>query len=343
MANTKPVISIITPSYNRKEEIEHLVRSLQAQTVEHHLFEHIISDDGSTDGTRERVEDLRREVDFPLIFLTQENQGPGAARNHGIERARGDLLLFIDSDCEAHPEWVETIYREYTHRPFDACGGPDGAKSDFSALQQAINYAMTSFFTTGGMRGHSAKMLAKFYPRSHNMGMTRTLVEQVGGFGDLRHGQDIELSYRIRKAGADIRFIPGALVYHRRRTTLKRFFKQVFNWGVARINLGKIDSSLLEPIHFLPSLATIVMAYVLVGWLISPERFGGWITIGLLALLALGIHAAIQSRRLDVGLLTLVTIPIQIVGYGLGFISAFVRRYVIGQGVWTGFTKRYYS
>jgi len=343
MAKNKITISIITPSFNRQDELKHLIRSIQEQTIDHQSFEHIISDDGSTDGTRDLILKLQKEVDFPLRFIEQENQGPGAARNHGIKEAKGELLLFIDSDCEAHPKWAETIYNEYKTNPFDACGGPDGARDDFTPLQQAVNYAMTSFFTTGGMRGHSDKMLAKFYPRSHNMGMTRELVQRVGGFGDLRHGQDIELSYRIRKSGARIAYIPDALVYHRRRTTLKRFFKQVFNWGVARINLGKIDPVLLEPIHFLPALATIIIFYILIGRIVSPDAFRFLFDAGIWALLALGVHSAWKSQNILVGGLTLATVPVQIIGYGLGFITAFIKRYILGESTWTGFTKKYYS
>ena len=258
MAGLPPIISIITPSYNRVDELKYLYNSLQEQSVDLKLFEFIVSDDGSTDSTRETVKHWQTESNFPIKFITQENQGPGAARNHGLENSEGELILFIDSDCEAHPDWIQTIYEEYLNDSFDACGGPDGAKDDFSTLQKAIDFAMTSFITTGGMRGHSEKMMAKFFPRTHNMGIKRSVYEKVGGFGDLRHGQDIELSNRIRKSGARIKFLINAVVYHRRRTSIKQFFKQVFNWGVARINLGKIDPSMLEPIHFLPSLATLV-------------------------------------------------------------------------------------
>ncbi|MFQ6609943.1 MAG: glycosyltransferase [Fidelibacterota bacterium] len=343
MASPKLAISIITPSYNRKDELVHLIQSIQDQSVDHRLFEHIISDDGSTDGTKDLVTRLAGDLEYPLIFIEQSNQGPGAARNHGIEKARGELLLFIDSDCEAHPNWIETIYHEYKSNPFDACGGPDGARDDFTPLQQAINYAMTSFFTTGGMRGHSSRMLAKFYPRSHNMGMTAALISKVGGFGGLRHGQDIELSYRIRKSGAKIVYIPDALVYHRRRTSLKRFFKQVFNWGVARINLGKIDPVLLEPIHFLPALGTILILYFIIGSIIAPEIYAGFVKLGIGLLIALGVHSAFKAQNARVGLLTLVTVPAQIIGYGTGFISAFIKRYILGKPEWTGFKKNYYN
>lgn len=338
-----PLISIITPTYNRKDELVYLFASLQQQTLDHSLFEMIVSDDGSSDGTAELVAEWHQRVDFPLEFVTQRNQGPGAARNHGLATARGQLFLFIDSDCEARPDWLEAIYREYQADGFDACGGPDGAKDDFTPLQQAIDFAMTSFFTTGGMRGHSRRMLAKFYPRSHNMGITRTLYEKVGGFGSLRHGQDIELSHRIRTSGATVRFIPDAVVYHRRRTSLRRFFRQVFNWGVARVNLGKISSDLLEPIHFLPALALLVALMIVVGAPIWPTIFLPLLLIGIAGWLGLALYAGLSRKSAAVAGYALLTVPFQIGGYGAGFIIAFLKRFLFGKGAWTGFTKRYYD
>jgi len=343
VVTTKLLISVITPTFNRLAELKYLIDSLQRQTISPELFEVIISDDGSNDCTKDYVQSRAREVDFNLRFIKQTNQGPGAARNHGLVEARGELYLFIDSDCEAESTWIEKIYKLYKNDEFDACGGPDGAKDDFTPLQKAIDFAMTSFFTTGGMRGHSEKMLAKFYPRSHNMGMTRKLYNQVGGFGSLRHGQDIELSHRIRSIGARVKFIPDAIVYHRRRTSLKRFFKQVFNWGVARVNLGKISSDMLEPIHFMPALVTILTISIFVGSIYCPNVFLPLIFLGFAGLLVLATSAGIRSKSIGVFGYASLTIPFQIFGYGSGFIVSFVKRYIFGLGEWRGFSKRYYN
>ena len=153
MITSSPIISVITPTYNRADELGPLINSLQNQTLDHSLFELIISDDGSTDDTAVVIDTWREKIDFSLRYLTQDNQGPGAARNHGLAECTGELIMFIDSDCEAHQSWVETIYSAYQLDEFDACGGPDSAKSDFSPIQKAIDFSMTSFLTTGGMRG----------------------------------------------------------------------------------------------------------------------------------------------------------------------------------------------
>ena len=343
MAGLPPIISIITPTYNRADELVHLYESLKKQTVDLKLFEFIISDDGSTDITQSMVEEWQFNSPFKIKFISQKNQGPGAARNHGLDIAEGELILFIDSDCEAHPDWIQTIYEEYLNDSFDACGGPDGAKDDFTTLQKAIDFAMTSFITTGGMRGHSEKMMAKFFPRTHNMGIKRSVYEKVGGFGDLRHGQDIELSNRIRKSGARIKFLINAVVYHRRRTSIKQFFKQVFNWGVARINLGKIDPAMLEPIHFLPSLATlfgfsIVGTAIYLDFPLDQLFLLIFIPLGLLSL-----FGAVKKNDLRIFPYLLVVIPSQIIGYGIGFIQAFIRRFVFQQDEMVGFKKNYYK
>jgi len=336
-------ISVITPSYNRAIEIDHLLQSLSEQTVDPNCFESIISDDGSTDETEILIKNWQKKASFTIKYITQENQGPGSARNHGLKNSIGEFILFIDSDCEAHPKWIETIIDEYNKYGFDACGGPDGGKQDFTILQKAIDYSMTSFFTTGGMRGHSEKMLSKFYPRTHNMGIKRKIYEQVGGFGNLRHGQDIEFSHRILKSGAKIKFIKNALVYHRRRTSLKQFIKQVFNWGVARINLGKIDKALLEPIHFLPSIACFLFLCILIityqlGWSKSQIFFLFFSPLSILSLIG-----AYNKKDLRVFALLLLVIPLQIFGYGLGFLQAFIRRFIFNEVVLIGFKKNYYK
>jgi glycosyltransferase involved in cell wall biosynthesis len=303
----------------------------------------IIVDDGSTDNSEEVVRSWVEKAGFRLRYVRKENEGPGSARNRGVEESRGELLMFIDSDCEADPEWLKTIYDKYSDEKFDACGGPDASKGDFTPLQRAIDFSMTSFFTTAGLRGHSQKPLAKFYPRSHNMGMTRTLYEKVGGFGELRHGQDIELSHRIIKSGARVAHIPDAIVYHRRRTSLRRFFRQVFNWGVARVNLAKIDRDMLEPLHFVPAVITLLSCLVLLGFLTDPEEFGAFFELGLGLLLALSVLGGIRQRDAAVALYLPLVICAQIFGYGFGFMFAFFKRFILGQDEWVGFRKKYYD
>ena len=340
---SKLFISIITPSFNRADELEYLFQSLNDQTIDPNIFESIISDDGSTDNTEMVVKTWQKKAAFRIKYITQNNQGPGSARNNGMKISKGDLILFIDSDCEAHPDWIQTIVNEYNKFGFDAFGGPDGAKENFSILQKAIDFSMTSFLTTGGMRGHSEKMIANFFPRSHNMGISRNIYKTLGGFGNLRHGQDIEFSNRIKKSGAEVKFIKDALVYHRRRTSLSQFLKQVFNWGVARINLAKIDPSLLEPIHFMPTFACFVLLLI-----VFITKYLDWDNLKIIFLLFMplffiSLFGAISKKDLRIFPYLLIVIPSQVFGYGLGFLQAFIRRFIFNQPELVGFKKNYYQ
>ena len=343
MSDKSPIISIITPTYNRADELKHLYRSIREQSIDLGILEFIISDDGSTDSTKSMVEKWVEISEISIKFITQKNQGPGAARNHGMTVAEGDLFLFIDSDCEAHPDWIKTIYDEYQQNKFDAFGGPDGAKGDFSVLQKSIDFSMTSFFTTGGMRGHSEDMLAKFFPRTHNMGIKRSIYNQIGGFGGLRHGQDIEFSNRIRKSGARIKFLINAIVFHRRRTSINQFFKQVFNWGVARVNLGKIDIAMLEIVHFIPSIATGIALLSFVVCKVLKFSLSKYLLVMMTPLTILSLYGSITKKDIRIFPYLIIVIPAQIIGYGTGFFQAYIRRFIFNQEELVGFKKNYYK
>ncbi|MBN1481690.1 glycosyltransferase [candidate division KSB1 bacterium] len=343
---TKVILSVIIPSYNRKDEIQELLTSLDAQDLDKDQFEVVVVDDGSTDGTDGWIYDFSKTSDLDLSFIRQNHQGPGAARNLGMQTAKGDVFVFIDSDCLAPSNWLSLIAKTFAEDPqVQAFGGRDDALADFPPLLLAINYSMTSFLTTGGMRGGAKKRLAKFYPRSFNMGLHRNLYEQIGGFGTLRHGQDIEFSNRIIKSGATVAYLPESVVYHKRRTSLRKFFRQVFNWGVARINLFKIDSKMLEPLHIAPALGFWFIVALTFWALIFPAVFAIWKLLAMIALSAIilsAVHAAIKWKNIKAGLLVPIVMPIQIVAYGLGFSIAFCRRVLLGEGEFTGFVKKYY-
>jgi glycosyltransferase involved in cell wall biosynthesis len=338
--------SIIIPSYNRADEITDLIRSLQEQTFVHNRFEVLIVDDGSTDETEHVVQDFAARVGFRLRFFKRNHEGPGPARNYGMSAAEGEYFLFIDSDCLADARWLEEIDLAINRENPDAFGGPDSVLENFTPLQKAIDYSMTSFLTTGGMRGHSKKRLAKFYPRSFNMGIRREIHAKLGGMGKLRHGQDIEFSRRIVASGAKVIHIPAAVVYHKRRTSLRKFFRQMFNWGVARINLTILDQGNLEPLHFMPAIAAVGYTFLTVLTLLTGLFFEIWLGITGLVFLLCGfifIDSARRYRSLRVGWLAPVFAVCQIFAYGYGFFYNYVRRKIFRRGEVTGFVRRYYQ
>ena len=333
--------SVIVPTYNRLDEIRELLQSLERQILSKDKFEIIIVDDGSTDATEEYIKNMMEKATLNLSFYKQDHKGPGPARNTGMEHAKGEYCVFVDSDCIADENWLKA-YDEQIIEPVAGFGGPDKVRADFSPLQKAIDYSMTSFITTGGIRGSSKKKISKYYPRSFNMGVHAEVVEKIGGFGTLRHGQDIEFTHRIRSQGETVKVIE-AVVYHKRRTSLWRFFKQVYNWGVARINLYKIDKGMLEAIHFFPFLGTSFILVFLVCLAIWPSVLWPVGVAGIAMLLLMAIHGIFKYKDIRVFVFIPFVVPIQILGYGLGFGGAFVRRVLFGGREKTGFVKNYYK
>ncbi len=338
--------SIIVPSYNRVDEILECLESLKSITFDRQKFEVIVIDDGSTDATMLFLQEFEKTASHNFSYYSQGNQGPGAARNLGMQNAKGDFFIFIDSDVTVPKEWLTYIDKEVNEKRADAFGGPDSYRDDFSPLLKAINYSMTSFITTGGLRGKKGKKLAKFYPRSFNMGLSKTLLNAIGGFGNLRHGQDIEFSNRIIQNNAKVIFIESAHVYHKRRTNFRRFFRQVFNWGMARINLYKIDKSMLELLHAAPAIATlIIFLTIALALFFKPVFyiFTGGAILSLLLLVYSMIDTIKMYKSVKPALLLPFVMPAQIIGYGLGFIFNFIRRVIFRRKEKVGFKSSYYK
>ncbi len=337
------IFSVIVPTYNRVDELKELLFSLEQQTLSQDLFEVIIVDDGSEDSTSDLVEQFSAKGNLNITFLKQNHQGPGPARNLGMNKAAGNFFVFIDSDCIADKNWLQAYAKKLETVLPAGFGGPDKVLPDFLPVQKAIDYSMTSFITTGGIRGHSKKKISKYFPRSFNMGVRADIIDEIGGMGNLRHGQDIEFSNRIIKTGQPVIKVDDAIVYHKRRIGIKKFFKQVFNWGVARINLFKLDSNMLELIHILPAIATIISMLIILMAVIIPNIFIPILIVGIGILVSMSIHAAIKYKDIRVLPYIPIIVPIQIWGYGFGFIYAFFKRIILKKDKLTGFTKNYYK
>jgi len=326
--------SFLIPVYNRPEEVDELLQSLTAQSFSD--FEVIVVDDGSSLPCREMTERYAGRLD--LHYHTKPNSGPGQTRNYAAERARGEYLLILDSDVIVPPAYLEAVEAELRREPCDAFGGPDRAHPSFTPMQKAINYAMTSFFTTGGIRGGRKKM-DKFYPRSFNMGVRREVYQALDGFSRMRFGEDIDFSIRIFRGGYRCRLFPEAWVWHKRRTNLRKFFKQVHNSGIARINLYKKYPDSLKVVHLLPALFTLGTAVLLAGTVFCLYSL---LPLALYALLVC-VDSAMQNRSLHIGLLSVAAAYVQLIGYGTGFWRAWWRRCVRGKAEFEAFKKNFYQ
>ncbi len=346
--------SVVVPVFNRPDEVDELLASLCNQSVKD--FEVVVVEDGSTRPCRDVC--ARYDGRLDLHYLAKPNSGPGQSRNYGAARAKGDYLIILDSDVVLPPGYLGHVAAELDREPCEAFGGPDRANDSFTPTQKAISYSMTSFFTTGGIRG-GKKKLDKFYPRSFNMGVRRDVYLRLGGFSKMRFGEDIDFSIRILKAGCRCRLFPEAWVWHKRRTDFRKFWRQVFNSGIARINLYKKHPESLKLVHLLPAaftvgaallvlLACLGLAYFALGASHMQQAFGfACMEVGLAPLLLYSLlifaDAALRNRSLKIGLLSVAAAFTQLTGYGCGFLKAWWRRCVKGKGEFEAYTKTFYK
>lgn len=326
--------SLIVPVFNRPDEVRELLESLTKQHCKD--FEVIIVEDGSQLPCQEIVQAYCNQLD--IHYYNKPNSGPGQSRNYGAERATGEYLIVLDSDCIIPEGYLNAVKAELDAAPADAFGGPDRAHDSFTDIQKAINYAMTSFFTTGGIRG-GKKKLDKFYPRSFNMGIRADVYRALGGFSKMRFGEDIDFSIRIFKGGYKCRLFPEAWVWHKRRTDLRKFFKQVHNSGIARINLYKKYPESLKLVHLLPAVFTIGVVALLLGTPFIPALSS---LIGLFVLIIF-IDATLQNRSVKIGALAVVASFVQLTGYGTGFLRAWWQRCVLRKDEFEAFKNSFYK
>lgn len=315
--------SVIIPVYNRTDEVEDLLRSLAAQTARN--FETIIVEDGSTLPCREAVERYAGILDVKYYF--KPNEGRSIARNYGMERATGSYFIFFDSDCVIPADYFEKLNRMSADRPLSCFGGPDAADASFTTTQKAINHSMTSFLTTGGIRGGKVR-LEKFTPRTFNMGFSRAVYEKVGGFREM-FSEDIDMSTRIRLAGFDIGLYPDLPVYHKRRVDFRKFARQVYVFGMSRITLKLLYPGSLKAVHCLPALFVLaVAAMILLSIFVSPW----WLLPLGIYLVAIFISALAATHSLEIAAKTVPASVIQLGGYGCGFIKAYFTKILLGKG-----------
>ena len=360
--------SIIVPVFNRPEEVDELLLSLTQQSYTD--FDVVIVEDGSQQPCKGVCNKYSDKLN--LQYFMKENSGPGQSRNYGVERATGEYVIILDSDVILPPGYLAAVDSELAQKPCDAFGGPDRAHTSFSNTQKAISYSMTSFFTTGGIRG-GKKKLDKFYPRSFNMGLRRDVYEKLGGFSKMRFGEDIDFSIRIIKAGYTTRLFPDAWVYHKRRTDFRKFWRQVYNSGIARINLYKKYPDSLKLVHLLPMVFTLgvslCLAVTFLGILIfilglygmlNPPANGcvtgpfcamaGGLCIGftgifplLLYALIILIDATVRTNSLNIGILAVRAAYTQLTGYGCGFLKAWWKRCILKRGEFEAYKKNFYK
>ncbi|MBV2227949.1 MAG: glycosyltransferase [Sphingobacterium mizutaii] len=328
--------SIIVPLYNRPVEIKEMLSSLLDQTYKE--FEVIIVEDGSKNNAEHIVDKFKDRLDIQYFF--KENEGQGFARNYGFERAKGDFFIVFDSDIIVPEDYLLKVIEGIEKDKLDAFGGPDAAHSSFTAIQKAISYSMTSPFTTGGIRGNK-KHVGQFHPRSFNLGISRAVWEKTGGFKLSRRSEDIEFSIRMINSGFKVGLIPDAFVYHKRRTSFAQFYKQTYNFGKGRIDIYCLYPKELKPVHALPAVFVLGLAFLLMIDVINLLTMDEIYFLHILGLIGnsfiaiytilLFLHALVSTKSLKVAFLSVIAAYTQLIAYGSGFLSQYAQKFITNK------------
>lgn len=313
--------SVIIPVYNRPEELNELLASLITQSFKD--FEVVVVEDGSTQDSSEVVKNYSEFLQ--IHYIVQSNTGQGFARNNGMRIATGDFFVILDSDVLLPKDYLHKLLLAIQDRNLDAFGGPDAAGEDFSALQKAMDFAMTSVWTTGGIRG-KLKDPSKYQARGFNMGVSKTVFETTGGFVDPNQGEDIEWSIRIKKAGFKLELVREAFVYHKRKNTIRSFAKQAFSFGRNRVNVSRFHPDAIKLVHCLPTAFLLFCLTIPVFYFINKSLFLLNLALFLTWSAGVVVSSSIQNRSIKVALLSWITSVLQLWSYGLGLPLEFLKR-----------------
>lgn len=306
--------SIIIPVYNRPTEIDELLESLTKQDFTD--FEVLVIEDGSTIKSDVIVEKYKDLLNVHYFF--KENTGAGASRNYGMEKASGNYFIILDSDVIVPTQYLFEVKEGLTRSFTDAFGGADAAHASFTSLQKAINYSMTSFLTTGGIRGKK-QSVGKFQPRSFNLGISKKAFEKVKGFSTMKNGEDIELTFRLWEHDFETQFIENAFVYHKRRSSIKQFFSQTYGFGTARPILNKKYPESSKITYWFPSLFIIGLDISILLTIFGFQQFSYFYGFYFFLIF---MDSLFQNKTLYVAFLSIISTFTQFLGYGLGFLES---------------------
>lgn len=329
-------ISIVVAIFNRKDELFELLNSLIAQTDKD--FEVIIVDDGSFVDLLPTVETFKEMLN--IQYFKKANSGPGLSRNYGANRAKNDWLVFVDSDVIVEKDYIENIKKNLEKTDCAAFGGADKAHKGFNLLQKAISYSMTSVFTTGGIRG-SKKAVTRFQPRSFNMGVNKEIFLKIGGFSEMRIGEDPDLSMTIWENGYQTAFFDDIGVYHKRRTDLGKYSKQVYQFGCARPILNQRHPDYVKPTFWFPTLFLLGYVVGILEYFLLQKGFVlacyGFYT------LVIFLHALYLTKNIAIAAQAIITTYIQMFSYGYGFLESWVKLNVLKMKPDDAFPKHFHQ
>ncbi|MBJ2175526.1 glycosyltransferase [Aureibaculum sp. A20] len=325
--------SIIIPVYNRPDELDELLLSLVAQKFKEN-FEIVVVEDGSNLTSKHIIGKFKNKLN--INYLIKDNSGPGLSRNYGMQKATGNYYIILDSDCILPENYLSTVLETLLNNYTDAFGGADAAHPSFTTIQKAINYAMTSVLTTGGLRGN--KNLKKFQPRSFNMGISKKAFLETGGFSALRFGEDINLTFRLWENNFETQFIEQAYVYHKRRVNWTSFYRQTFNFGSARPILNRLHPNTGKITYWFPSIFVIGLFLSLIGLIFHFN----WLVLFFISyFIFIFFDALFKNQNVMVALLSIVATLVMFFGYGLGFLQSMFRLSILSKPLEDTFPKMF--
>jgi glycosyltransferase involved in cell wall biosynthesis len=328
--------SFIIPVYNRPDEIDELLDSLTRFTSTI-TFEVVVVEDGSSITCEAIIEKYQSKLDISYYF--KPNSGPGDSRNYGMTRAKGEYFIILDSDCILPAEYLTQVERSLKAEYVDCFGGPDAALDSFSDIQKAINFTMTSFLTTGGIRGGSEKV-TQFQPRSFNMGLSKKAFDASQGFGNIHPGEDPDLSIRLWNLGFKTKLIKDAFVYHKRRISWDKFQIQVNKFGKARPILNAWYPEHAKITFWFPGLFIVgfvlSLLLTLFNWPYFTAIYAGYF-------LLLFFVSWIQNNNFTIAYFSVYAAIIQFYGYGVGFLESYYKIFVSKQAPEVAFPELFFK
>jgi GT2 family glycosyltransferase len=315
MTDEAPAASVILVARDRRDD---LAAALDALAAQDGRFETLVVDDGSTDGTQ----DLVASRPGVIAIRRSDRRGPGPCRNEAAARARGRVLVFLDSDCRVLEGWLPAMLAPLVRPEVGAVGGAEAPDPAAPLRERVFDFVLTSPLTTGRLRGGTGARAGRYRPRSYALAVRREDFLRAGGFSRLFPGEDMELCARIERLGLALVHAPSARVHHRRRTTWRELARQHQAMGRARAALRRRDPAHREPVYLLPPLALLAVPFIAGAAIVAPAARIPAVALLLLAASyfgLVGIAAALSLRAVHALALAPASFAVQLVAYGVGF------------------------
>lgn len=326
--NKSPSVSVMIPTFNRKNVLVEALLSLNKVDYPRNQFEVIVVNDGSWDETKEAVKSIRKKLNYHFQFFNEKRKGISHAKNMAIKKSRGEIIISTDDDCLFEKTWLKKLIKPFSDPRIGAVGGPDRAIKNENVLAKSIDFAFSSFIGSGGIHGRFLKVkLGHVYPPGCNMAFRREVVQKIGYFDEsLAPGEDTDYNHRIEKAGFKLSHIPSAFVWHRPRNNIKRFIPYIFKRGKARVEIIRRYPEYRELIYYLPAVMVITALSFILLSILSPI-FLKILLIFVAAYAGLLFTAGVSAYQTYKNPIYLAIVPplimLQHTLHGLGFLKGF--------------------